>query len=49
MIALVHRDADVPGADEVVAGDLTPPRLGLERGRWDELAGEVDASCTRRR
>lgn len=43
VVALVHENAEVPEADEVVAGDLSAPDLGLGKQRLRELAAEVDA------
>lgn len=43
VIGLVHSDAGVPGADEVLRSDLTQPWLGLGERRWRQLAAEVDS------
>ncbi|MFE7779015.1 SDR family oxidoreductase [Streptomyces sp. NPDC057445] len=40
--ALVHR-TPVPGADEQLTGDLTRPRLGLDRRAYADLCARVDA------
>ncbi|MGW6454910.1 SDR family oxidoreductase [Streptomyces sp. NPDC055078] len=42
VIALTHH-APCPGADECVSGDLTAPRLGLDRRTYTALAARVDA------
>jgi nucleoside-diphosphate-sugar epimerase len=42
VIGLVHRDADVPEADEVLRCDLSAPGMGLPAGQWERLAGEID-------
>ena len=42
VIGLAHADRDVSEVDEVLASDLTQPRLGLDRDRWRALADEVD-------
>ncbi|MFJ3620574.1 SDR family oxidoreductase [Streptomyces iakyrus] len=42
VIALIHR-TPVPGADELLAGDLTAPRLGLDDAAYKDLARRVDA------
>ncbi|ALO08225.1 putative ketoreductase [Streptomyces venezuelae] len=42
VIALIHRTA-VPGADELVAGDLTAPLLGLDPAAYSNLVRRVDA------
>jgi nucleoside-diphosphate-sugar epimerase len=42
-IALVHDSREVPEAGEVLAGDLSTPRLGLSREDWHRLAGTVTA------
>ncbi|MEW1599506.1 SDR family oxidoreductase [Streptomyces sp. NPDC093808] len=42
VIALIHRNP-VAGADELIAGDLTAPRLGLDAAAYKELARRVDA------
>jgi nucleoside-diphosphate-sugar epimerase len=42
VIALGHSDTDVPEADEVLAADLTEPKLGLADDVWHELAERVD-------
>lgn len=41
VIALIHR-TPVPGADELLAGDLTAPRLGLDAATYDDLVRRVD-------
>ncbi len=43
VIAVVHGNPEVPEAEEVLAGDLAAPRMGLDGERWRALAGEVDA------
>jgi nucleoside-diphosphate-sugar epimerase len=43
VIGLVHADRDVPEVDEVIAGDLALPRLGLSVARWRAVAKRVDA------
>jgi nucleoside-diphosphate-sugar epimerase len=43
VVGLVHGNPEVPEADEVIACDLSAPRMGLDRARWRDLAGRVDA------
>jgi nucleoside-diphosphate-sugar epimerase len=43
VIGLVHGSPYVPEADELIVGDLSAPRMGLDEARWNALAGEVDA------
>jgi thioester reductase-like protein len=43
VIGLVHADSDVSEVDDVIVADLTRPLLGLDRGRWEALADDVDA------
>jgi nucleoside-diphosphate-sugar epimerase len=42
VIGLVHTDANVPEADEVIRADLSQPLLGLGKQLWHELAERVD-------
>src|SRR5262249_2984959 len=34
--------AETPGRVEIVAGDLTKPRLGLDAAAWDRLRAEAE-------
>jgi nucleoside-diphosphate-sugar epimerase len=42
-VGLAHSDADVPEVDELLLGDLSQPRMGLDRARWQALPNEIDA------
>lgn len=42
VIGLVHSDTDVDDLDDVVVGDVSLPRFGLDADSWDALCRDVD-------